>query len=245
MVDMQAGLRRYLNFVMEDNGLSASALAKQAGVAATTLTRFLNDKKHKFTLSTTTVEKISAATGSNPAPFLDGSDAAEFAATVLGQDRFSANITIAHTIGETQPGVWLEIPTLEIIKFDVHTVTATGYQPKNVFYLKVKGKSCDMFAKEGEYLQCIRTEEYLLHQKFQHRALVAIERRSADQSLIEITARLISSAAGGGYDLTFLSEDPEILKIENLHIRSFDDQQAGVKVIGFVHCAIRYLGSRF
>lgn len=53
----------YLNRVMSELGITASALAERAGVSNTTLTRPLNNPAHKFRLSNTTLEKIRAATG--------------------------------------------------------------------------------------------------------------------------------------------------------------------------------------
>lgn len=53
----------YVRTVLSQMGWSASRLAREAGIAATTLTRALNNPDHKFKLSLTTLEKIRAASG--------------------------------------------------------------------------------------------------------------------------------------------------------------------------------------
>lgn len=53
----------YLRRVLEKTGLTPSALARRAGVASSTITRALNDPSHKFRPSTTTLGKVSIATG--------------------------------------------------------------------------------------------------------------------------------------------------------------------------------------
>lgn len=53
----------YVERVIRETGLSPSALAKHAGFAASTLNRALNSEDHKFRLSTSTLDKIRAATG--------------------------------------------------------------------------------------------------------------------------------------------------------------------------------------
>ncbi|WP_170116509.1 S24 family peptidase [Devosia submarina] len=67
---MSEDTKAYVRHVMEAKNLSATALAKLAGMPSTTLTRPLNDPEHKFALSSTTIEKIAAATGISLASFL-------------------------------------------------------------------------------------------------------------------------------------------------------------------------------
>lgn len=62
----------YVERVIRETGLSPAALAKRAGFAATTITRALHDPDHKFRLSTSTLDKIRAATG---IAYLPGADA--------------------------------------------------------------------------------------------------------------------------------------------------------------------------
>ena len=71
MASFDANALDYIRFVMSETGLSASALAKEAGLATTTLTRALNNPDHKFGFSLRTLEKISKATGIEPKLFLE------------------------------------------------------------------------------------------------------------------------------------------------------------------------------
>lgn len=63
--------KAYVRYVMERTGLSATALAKKADMPSTTLTRPLNNPEHKFSLSSTTIEKIARATGITLSAFLN------------------------------------------------------------------------------------------------------------------------------------------------------------------------------
>ncbi len=67
---MSEDTKAYVRHVMEVTKLSATGLAKKAGMPSTTLTRPLNDPEHKFSLSSTTIEKIAAATGISLGSFL-------------------------------------------------------------------------------------------------------------------------------------------------------------------------------
>jgi phage repressor protein C with HTH and peptisase S24 domain len=51
-------IRRYIAHLARQTGLSLSALAKRAGVASTTLTRFMNSDDVNHVLSTTTINKL-------------------------------------------------------------------------------------------------------------------------------------------------------------------------------------------
>lgn len=70
MTGMNDDTKAYVRHVMEVTGLSATALAKKAGMPSTTLTRPLNDPDHKFSLSNSTIEKIASATRITLASFL-------------------------------------------------------------------------------------------------------------------------------------------------------------------------------
>ena len=70
MTGMSDDTKAYVRYVMEVTGLSATALAKKAGMPSTTLTRPLNDPEHKFALSNSTIEKIATATRITLASFL-------------------------------------------------------------------------------------------------------------------------------------------------------------------------------
>ncbi|WP_193336191.1 S24 family peptidase [Devosia beringensis] len=67
---MSDDTKAYVRHVMQVTGLSATALAKKAGMPSTTLTRPLNDPEHKFSLSNSTIEKIASATRITLASFL-------------------------------------------------------------------------------------------------------------------------------------------------------------------------------
>lgn len=65
-MDARARLQDWLRRLLAERGQSAHALAREAGIAASTLSRFLNDPAYSGTLSTTTLEKIARTTGAYP-----------------------------------------------------------------------------------------------------------------------------------------------------------------------------------
>jgi transcriptional regulator with XRE-family HTH domain len=65
----QRATRAWLYWVMDSTGLSASGLAHKAGVAVSTITRFLN-KDVKHTLSARTIARIAAVTEPEPSPLV-------------------------------------------------------------------------------------------------------------------------------------------------------------------------------
>jgi transcriptional regulator with XRE-family HTH domain len=71
----------YVRSVLKETRLTPHALATKAGISPSTLSRALNDPKHKFTLSLATIEKIAAASGINPGPFLQKDVGREAAAS--------------------------------------------------------------------------------------------------------------------------------------------------------------------
>lgn len=61
--DYKRRARQYLDHVIAQTGLTATEVARAAGLASSTLTRFLNKKNVKHTLSTKSLAKIAMHTG--------------------------------------------------------------------------------------------------------------------------------------------------------------------------------------
>jgi hypothetical protein len=94
--------KAYVRYVMSVTGLSATALAKKAGMPSTTLTRPLNDPEHKFSLSNTTVQKIAEATGITLAAFLARDDRPEVS-------KARQPLTSAPVVAIVEAGAWREV----------------------------------------------------------------------------------------------------------------------------------------
>jgi lambda repressor-like predicted transcriptional regulator len=63
MSELQESVRAWLRSVLDETGLTASALARSIGTSTTTLTRVLNDPLAKHVLSTRTIDAIARTTG--------------------------------------------------------------------------------------------------------------------------------------------------------------------------------------
>lgn len=62
----------YLNHVVKKTGRKLSAIAKDAGVSSTTLTRPVNNPDHKYAVKLSTLQAVRSATGIDFAPFQSG-----------------------------------------------------------------------------------------------------------------------------------------------------------------------------
>ncbi len=96
----------YLRHVLEETGMSPSALAKSVGISSTTLTRPLNNPSYKFNLSTSTLEKIAKYTGISLAPFFENPDLASKTLALLKPGAYDPEIW-------KNPGTWMKLISLQ------------------------------------------------------------------------------------------------------------------------------------
>lgn len=191
--------REYLQFVMRRLDMTASALARLAGIAPTTLTRALNDPNHQFTLSTTTLEKIREASGLDFAPFLRGrmstvertldiirnDDYAVRRDPAWGDDELRKRSQVTWVVGEVATGVWREPQFVDQRNLGPLLLVATSDYPRvEAVGLVVRGDSVNKTAENGD----------ILFTRLQRDAtqiagtLVIVERKRSD-GLVELSAR--------------------------------------------------------
>jgi transcriptional regulator with XRE-family HTH domain len=171
--DKSAATLAYVRFLLDELNVSPSALAKAAGIASSTLTRPLNNANYKFSLSTSTIEKIAAVTGVNPAPFFDSPDLASlrfvpYLAKDLYDDRWgevanfqkedsenNGDLTIA--IGKVALGVWTEVgSSIGNLGNAFLSLQHSFYASSDCFYVVVADNSSRALADAGELLFCVR-----------------------------------------------------------------------------------------
>ena len=248
MTDFSTAALAYVSHVLRETRLSATALAKKAGISQTTLTRALNNRRHKFALSVTTLEKIYRASGISPARFL-GSEVFHalakpqpMAAFHEPEDFFST--TIARNLAETAvaggiaAGGWRDVTVLDSGRFGTVDLRHSRYPTSDCFACFVADDSVNKIAQPGEFLYCIRLD--MLNISLRDQSIVIVERWSDDGLKVELTARQIAET-NGGWRLTFASTDKklrEVLKIANL------DVSRRIRVIGIVTHAFRSIGPR-
>lgn len=237
MSELQENFRSYIRHVLGMLEISASGLAKKSGVSASTITRFLNSPDHKFTVSSTTIAKIAESSGISPVPFLDGgrnpSERAEFQTV---EDNFAADaVTLVEY--EVNPGAWIDIKRhtssrLEM-GFWIPPLRMNGVQ----FYALVKGRSIDAFAKDGEYLFCMRAEPDWTFETMSTNDLAIIETSTDDRRLVEVSAMRVRIGLDGAY-LDYPSTDP---RYDNTTVR-VDGEHAGanrIRILGYAMAAVR------
>ena len=104
----QRETREWLTRVLETTGLTPTALAERAGLAASTLTRFLY-REVKHSLSARTVAKVAAATGI-PSPLTAGEPAGETDPETMLYAVRSARELVAHmAVGAERDGLEAEL----------------------------------------------------------------------------------------------------------------------------------------
>ena len=138
-MNFEAAALAYVRHVLLECRLSAGGLAKASGISSSTLTRALNDPKHKFTLSMKTIEKIATFSKINPAPFLEASNSADLTTgfhdrtdVYLG-DKASRNDYVTRNtlvIGEVEAGKWREPSVIPFYEYGPMSLTSTTHEQR-------------------------------------------------------------------------------------------------------------------
>lgn len=248
---MEAAAIAYVRYVLNVLNLTPSALARQAKISSTTLTRALNDPNHKFTLSMTTLNKIADASGLSPAPFLDSEDQVNLAAAAHhppeafaghSLDRRNALLNretplaaVIVVIGEVCPGYWQD-PAVEASSNTPIFLALVGAKPRDTFACIARGSGALPIATDGEYLICRRIVEEDLRY-LGGRMLVFQERSPHDKFRIELTIRLLQPREHG-YD--FVTLNPANLREKGAALHSSDlKQRDDLAMLGVVEYVAR------
>ena len=241
MGNLNAGALRYIRFVLANCGMSASALAKEAGIAATTLTRFLNSPDYKYTISTTTIEKIASASGINPAPFFESKTAADLAKLAYFNTKGvydsswpveeDMNISTTIVIGEVAAGQWREVELADIYKMPPLAVDLSFYDNKNCFAVIVRGESINRIAKDGDYLLCTRMDARSIDLTRDN--FVVIQRQREDGMMVELTARRLRQN-GDDWEAHFESTDERYQKPLMVPFLADTDEITFVGIVRFI-----------
>lgn len=243
MSDLNAGASRYIRYVLTELKLSPTALAKAAGIASTTITRFLNDTEYKYTISTTTIQKIAAASGINPAPFMDAkseSDIAQLAyytPTKIYDESWpdtkdqEGKTTVV--IGEVAAGQWREMEIIDIGDHPPLDLDLSFYLSSQTFAMIVRGESLNRVARDGDYLVCVRRDA--MKWDFASGDLAIVQRSRESGRIVEVTAKRLK-AQNGKWLLCPDSDDPRFQS--PLEVKSLDDT-AEVTFVGVVHFIVR------
>jgi transcriptional regulator with XRE-family HTH domain len=231
MINFATAALAYVRYVLGEMKISPTALAKRAGISSTTLTRALNDRKHKFSLSVTTLQKIYRASGISPARFLNAQELGEFdrlqptpfdwrlrgladVGTVFGQR--SRDLGVTAVAGTVAVGHWRELTLLDIGKYGAASLRHSFYEPWQCFVCIVGDDSINRRARKGELLYCVRLDADNI--SLRDNSIVIVERRSEDGLKIELTARKVLTSVNG-LSLHFESTDAnfkEVLEVPPL-----------------------------
>lgn len=239
---MNAGAARYIRYVLRELKVSPTHLAKEAGIAPTTLTRFLNDKSYKFTLSTTTLEKIAKASGINPAPFIASKTQADIAQLAYynsseiyddtwGDQSGPKEPKTTVVIGEVSAGNWREMEILDILEQPPLGVDLSFYKTKDCFAVVVRGESINRIARDGDYLLCVRRDA--MRWEFNSGDLAVVQRSRESGRLIEVTAKRLKRV-DDVWELWPVSDDERFKKPLIVHTLADTEEISFVGVVEFV-----------
>jgi len=105
--ELREVIRDWLQKVIRGSGMTATEIARKAGMATTTLTRFLNNPEHQSVPSLVTIEKVAGVTKYAPPPALGiGADGLGFA-----EDEVAPYEGPPVHGGPSEDGDWWEIRT--------------------------------------------------------------------------------------------------------------------------------------
>lgn len=240
MTDQNSAALRYVRFVLQHLGISPGALAKQAGIAPSTLTRFLNSSDHKFNLSTTTIEKIVRVSGVSPASFYETAERNLLSSEIGPQtgNRYlnaTTNRSIP-VIGEVSPGTWRDRLIDKSPNFlDPVYIVPTSYSHDSYFACLVRGNECAPIANDGDYLLCVERDAFLSTHNFAIGDLVIVETLSEDGKLSELSARPIRRTK---IEFVLGSISGETAS-NRLRLPERIDEAGPVRILGVVSWAVR------
>jgi transcriptional regulator with XRE-family HTH domain len=215
----------YLRHVLLQMKLSPSALAKKAGLSSTTLTRALNDPDHKFTLTTTTIQKIADASGINPAPFLQAEDVVQLSLAPIYRKEVHSRATdffgppsSTAIVGEVHAGKWIEPDVFPPSRHGFVDLAGANLKPMDYFCIIVGDQSFDEYAQRGDILFCWRPDLY----GGPTSDLVLVERRDTRNFRIELTARRLIrlAVASGALDFWRLDSASRTHRFEPIELSS-------------------------
>ena len=173
----------YIRAVLDKLGITASELARRAGVAPTTFTRFLNSRKHATHLSATTLQKVADASGIQPP-----------SPSPVSLPKLADPLNLK-VWGRIAAGVWREVSTTEE-EADLGTVPVAPlpkYAGRKQYALLVEGPSVNRKIKPGDYAICVEYGD--MPNGFQDGQYIHIERHRS--GLVEATVKLVKVTAGG------------------------------------------------
>ncbi|QOZ15926.1 hypothetical protein XI02_13770 [Bradyrhizobium sp. CCBAU 21365] len=220
-MNFDAAALAYVRYVLEDKNLKPGALAKKAGISASTLTRALNDPKHKFKLSMSTLEKIADFSKINLAPFLEAKDTAELSLITAHSSTLykpgnpkersrTHAFKVTLIIGDVAVGVWRDAGPVNYFDYGSLHITSTIHEPNECFAFVARDASANIVADEGDLLFCTKPNDamantFLKAPGFEDLSggAVIVERRSKNAFKIETTVRLIRRRRDGvpGWEL--------------------------------------------
>ena len=244
MSDLNVGAARYIRFVLSELKVSPSGLAKEAGISSSTLTRFLNSKDYKYTISTTTINKIAKASGINPAPFFEGRSQADIAQATYfdagelydeswGDQSHEPGNKTTVVIGEVSAGNWREMEILDIMEQPPLPVDLSFHESRSCFAMVVRGESINKIARDGDYLLCVRRDA--MRSDFRSGDLAVVQRSRESGRLIEVTAKRLKKI-DHQWELWPVSTDARFQ--QPLTVESLDDTQE-ITFVGIVEFIVR------
>lgn len=263
-MNLDAAALAYVRYVMEQMQLKPGALAKGAGISASTLTRALNDPNHKFKLSTTTLQKIADFSGYNPGPFLEAKDTAQMTLNeAFREDLYKPRPNVPTVIdrgpdrkwtmiaGEAAADVWRSPEPFPYFDYGPIHITSSIRPPKDCFAFVMRDQSANMLAAEGDILFCLRIDdEWIRTMEPLHLRsgdAVLVERRSHDAFKVEHTLRYIRprndgweliSAREEDYAAAGASAKPKKRLLPTVELEKYEGNEE-FRVIGRVEAILR------
>lgn len=219
MVDEAQNAKEFIERALAATGLKPYGLARKAGIAPSTITRFLNNPNFKFIPKQATLNRIAEAAGLTAPTVAEPS-------LMLEPVRQWVPL-----VGEARAGVWTEIPAEPVIE-DHIAVHLPEYRRAQLFALRVSGKSMDQKYADGTIVIVAPAAEAGI------RVGDDVVVRRHRNGLAETTLKEVTQNGDGGFELAPRSSDasftvmPFPARSRNWMID--DAHQDGTEIIGVV-----------
>lgn len=217
MADLQEAAREFYRAALAKTEWTPYKLAQAAGIAATTITRPLNDPKYKFVPKLETIGKIAAAAGMEPPDALKA----------LPPGQLTPVAGSIPVVGTVRAGSWEMIPEEPVIE-EWLPMDVPEYAGASLFAVRVVGRSMDLIYPDGTYVIAIPPQEAGL--RVGDRVVV---RRYDATGRAETTLKEIANASNGRLVLEPRSSDP-LHQLPIIVPIGDDHTDIGVEIIGVV-----------
>lgn len=224
--EVKSAQRAYVQCICDKLGITYTELARRAGIAPATLTRFMNDPRYKHSLGAKTLHKIEQVAGFRAQVPITPTSIIPLQAT-----RETHTVKV---VGTAAAGIWKEVELVgeSFADEEIPIIENHRYAGRRQYGLLIEGNSMNRVFRAGEYAICVAWDE--LGIDLQDNQYVHVERSHG--GLHEVTIKKVRFVEDH-WQLWPDSDDPRFQTPIDL---AHDDDDTEVIVKGLVIGSFRH-----